>query len=250
MKKSVLKLAFVVVLVGGIIGLFITPRVIAGGIMDKIVKEGKLHVGVASWAGLIKFDPKTKRHEGLIADDLRNFAEETGLEVVIHDTMWGGMIAGLQAGKWDTIMNGLGATVSRSKAVAFTEPYGYYSEVFLVRSDSTMKSFKDFDKPGNILSIVAGTSGHKLWLKKLKHAKIKTFTDSPAAILEVMQGRAQVYSADLLVNTIRARQRPELKLLIPENTEWFYQAHAVRYYDLDLLAFLNTYIAMLFLDYT
>ena len=242
MKKSTFKLFVAIALVVGMIGLSMAPTVIAGGILEKIVKEGKLNVGVAPWVGLIKFDPKTNRYEGLIADDLRHFTEETGIEIVYHETTWSGMIAGLQARKWDAIMNGLGATVERSKAVAFTEPYGYYCEVALIRSDSDIKSFKDLDKQGNIATVVAGTSAHSLWKKKMKNAKLTPFSDSTSGILEVIQGRANAYMSDLLVNTVRAKERPELKLFIPENTVWFYEAHCVRYEDQDLLSFLNTYI--------
>jgi len=242
MKKYIVKLALIIFLAGGMIGLLMTPDVIAGGILGKIIKEGKLNVGVAPWAGLIKFDPKTNRYEGLIADDLRNFTEETSIEIVYHETTWGGMIAGLQARKWDAIMNGLGASVKRSKAVAFTEQYGYFCNAGLIRNESNIKSFKDLDRPGNIVTVTAGSTAHGLWKKKIKNAKLVPFSESTPAILEVIQGRANAYMSDLLVNTVRARQRPELKLFIPENTVWYYEAHAVRYEDLDLLTFLNTYI--------
>jgi polar amino acid transport system substrate-binding protein len=215
----------------------------AAGVMDKIVAEKKLKVGVAPWKNMILWDAKTNRYEGIIADDLRNFEKETGIKAEIIITNWSGMIAGLQAGKWDAIMNGLGASVKRSLAVAFTEPYGYYSEVALIRSDDkTTKSFNDLDQPGNVISVVAGTSAHELWKDKFKKAKIASFTDAVAAILEVMQGRAKAFMSDLLVNSFRAKERPELKLFIPENTVWYYEAHAVRYSDPDLLTFLNTYI--------
>jgi polar amino acid transport system substrate-binding protein len=153
------------------------------------------------------------------------------------------MIAGLQTGKWDTIMNGLGASMQRSLAVAFTDPYGYYCEASLIRKDDmTTKSFADLDKAGNTITVVAGTSAHELWKGKFKNAKIQPFPEAVTAILEVIQGRGKAFMSDLLVNTFRAKERPELKLFIPENTVWFYQAHAVRYTDLDLLVFLNTYI--------
>lgn len=214
----------------------------AAGIMEKISSEKVLRVGVAPWKNFIQKNPKTGEYEGVIADDLRNFEKETGIKVEIIETNWGGMIAGLQAGKWDAIMNGLGATVQRSLAVAFTEPYGYYAEASLVRTDDDVKSFADLDQPGNVISVIGGTSAHSLWKDKFTNAKIQTFADSTTAILEVMQGRAKAFMSDSLVNAFRAKEREELKLFIPENTSWFYQAHAVRYDDADLLAFLNTYI--------
>jgi len=215
----------------------------AAGIMEKIVAEKKLRVGVAPWKNMIMWDEKTNRYEGVIADDLRKFEETTGIKVEITNTTWAGMIAGLQTGKWDAIMNGLGASIPRSLAVAFTEPYGYYCEAALIRKDdNTTKSFADLDKPGVNISLTAGTSAFELWKTKFKHAKLVTYTEQSAGILDVIQGRSKAFMSDLLINSFRAKERPELKLFIPENTVWFYEAHAVRYSDLDLLTFLNTYI--------
>jgi polar amino acid transport system substrate-binding protein len=223
--------------------LICAQAVLGGGIMEKIVAEKKLRVGIAPWKNLIIWDDKSNRYEGIIADDLRKFEETTGLKVEITNTTWAGMIAGLQTGKWDAIMNGLGASIQRSMAVAFTEPYGYYCEAALIRKDdTTTKSFADLDKPGVTITCVAGTSAHELWKGKFKNAKLQPFTDAVGAIMEVIQGRAKAFMSDLLVNSFRAKERPELKLFIPENTIWFYEAHAVRYSDLDLLTFLNTYI--------
>jgi len=221
---------------------FLMPMIASAGIMEKISSEKVLRVGVAPWKNFIQKNPKSGEYEGIIADDLKNFEKETGIKVEISETSWGGMIAGLQTGKWDAIMNGLGATVQRSLAVAFTEPYGYYAEASLVRSNETVKSFSDLDQKGNIIAVMAGTSAHTLWKDKFKNAEIQTFTDSTTAILEVIQGRAKAFMSDSLVNAFRAQERPELSLFIPENTVWFYQAHAVRYEDQDLKTFLDTYV--------
>jgi polar amino acid transport system substrate-binding protein len=237
-----MKKVFTVCLVLVMAGLFCAQGAFAGSIIDKIVSEKKLRVGVAPWKNFILWDSKTDRYEGIIADELRNFEKVTGIKVEIFKTSWGGMIAGLQAGKWDTIMNGLGASVQRSLAIAFTEPYGYYCEVALVRTDDTVNSFADLDQKGNKIAVIGGTSAHTLWKDKFKNAEITTFTDASNGLLDVMNGRAKAFMSDLLVNSFRAKERPELKLFIPENTTWFYQAHACRYGDPDLLAFLNTYV--------
>lgn len=221
---------------------FLMPMVASAGIMEKISGDKVLRVGVAPWKNFIQKNPQTGEYEGIIADDLRNFEKETGIKVEINETTWGGMIAGLQAGKWDAIMNGLGATVQRSVAVAFTEPYGYYAEASLIRVGDNVKTFADLDQKGNVIACIAGTSAHSLWQGKFKNATVSSFADSTTAILEVMQGRAKAFMSDSLVNAFRAKDIEELELFIPENTSWFYQAHAVRYDDPDLLAFLNTYI--------
>jgi polar amino acid transport system substrate-binding protein len=239
MMKKFVTICSMVVLVG-----FIGVQVsMAAGIMEKIVAEKKLRVGVAPWKNMIMWDEKANRYEGIIADDLRKFEEITGIKIEFTNSTWAGMIAGLQTGKWDAIMNGLGATVQRSMAVAFTEPYGYYCEAALIRKDdNTTKSFADLDKAGVNISVTAGTSAYELWKGKFKNAKLVTYTEQSAGILDVIQGRSKAFMSDLLINSFRAKERPELKLFIPENTVWFYEAHAVRYSDPDLLIFLDTYI--------
>lgn len=224
------------------IGLVFCQVTWAGGAMDRIIAEKTLKVGVAPWKNFIMFDPKSNQFEGIIADDLRNFEAITGIKVEIMKTTWSGMIAGLQAGQWDAIMNGLGASPKRSLAVAFTIPYGNYCEAALVRKKDNITSFADLDKEGNVIAVTAGTSAHELWKGKFKNAKVQTFSDSVSCMLEVTQGRAVAFMSDSLIQSSRAKENPELEVFIPENTVWFFQAHAVRYGDPDLLTFLNTYI--------
>ncbi|MDA3917232.1 MAG: transporter substrate-binding domain-containing protein [Deltaproteobacteria bacterium] len=238
MKKGISIFAGLIV-----IGMFFCQIAFAGSIMDKINAEKTLKVGVAPWKNFIMFNPKTSEYEGIIADDLRNFEKVTGIKVKIMKTTWGGMIAGLQAGKWDAIMNGLGATPKRSLAVSFTIPYGNYCEAALVNKKNNIKSFDDLDQPGNVIAVTAGTSAHELWKTQFKKAKIQTFADSMSCMLEVLQGRAQAFMSDSLIQSSRAKDHPEsLEVFIPENTVWFFQAHALRYADADLQSFLNTYI--------
>jgi ABC-type amino acid transport substrate-binding protein len=164
----VMKRIALLCLVGLLTAAVCAPMAYSAGIMDKISAQKKLKVGIAPWNNFIIWDSKSNRYKGIIADDLRKFEEITGIKAEITTTTWSGMIAGLQTGKWDAIMNGLGATIPRSMAVAFTEPYGYYCEVALIRSDDEVKSFYDLDQPGNIITVTAGTSAYELWKNKFK----------------------------------------------------------------------------------
>ena len=92
---------------------------------------------------------------------------------------------------------------------------------------------------------VAGTSQQKFSQRVYKNAKVVPFNDTAAAVLEVMQGRAAAYMGDSVSNALRAKERPtEMKNLVFPNadTEWNSLNHAVRYEDLDLLAFIDTYL--------
>jgi polar amino acid transport system substrate-binding protein len=215
----------------------------AGATLDRVLKEKKLVVGVAPWNKFVAMNPLTNKYEGYIADDILNLEAITGIKIEIVNTTWGGLIAGLQAGKWDVIMTGLGATPERATAVAFSEPYGYISITAMTRADNQAKSMADLDKSNNVITTVGGTSAQKFSQKSFKNAKVVAFSDTTAAVLEVMQGRATAYMGDSVSNALRAKERPkEIKNIVLAKTEWNSLNHAVRYDDLDLLVFLDTYI--------
>src|SRR6478609_1285454 len=86
----------------------------AGPTLDRILKEKKLVVGVAPWNRFVAINPQTQKFEGYIADDIYNLEAMTGIKVEFVNTSWSGLIAGLQAGKWDVIMTGMGATPERA----------------------------------------------------------------------------------------------------------------------------------------
>ncbi|QRM35862.1 transporter substrate-binding domain-containing protein [Microvirga sp. VF16] len=217
----------------------------AGPALDRIMSEKKLVVGVAPWNKFVLLNPKTNEYEGYIVDDIRNFESMTGIKVELVNTTWSGLVAGLQAGKWDVVMSGLGATPERATAVAFGEPFGYLSSTAVVRADSPVNSLADLDKEGNVISVVSGTSAQQFSQRTFKKAKITPLADTGAAVLEVMQGRATAYIGDSVSNELRAKERPtELKNIKfgSNETEWTTMNHAVRYGDLDLMVFLDTYI--------
>lgn len=216
----------------------------AGETFDRIMSENKIVVGVAPWNGFVAKNPSTGEFEGLIVDDIKKMTELTGIEAELVNTTWSGLIAGLQAGKWDVIMTGMGATPERAKAVAFTEGWGYLSHVALVRSDSAAQSRDDLNAEGNRIAVVSGTSAHQFAINVFDKAEVISYSDTGAAVLEVMQGSAAAYLGDSISNTRRAKERDELRLIefAPDKTEWNSMNHAVRYEDQDLLLFLNTYI--------
>lgn len=233
------------ILLAGLLTLGAPQHASAGATLDRILKEKKLVVGVAPWNRFVAVNPQTNKFEGMIADDIMNLEAMTGIKIEFVNTSWSGLIAGLQAGKWDIVMSGLGATPERAIAVAFSEPFGYISATALVRADNTAKTRADLDKPGNVISTVAGTSQQKFSQRVFKNARVVGFNDTAAAVLEMMQGRATAYMGDSVSNGLRQKERPaEMRnIVFPNNeTEWNSLNHAVRYDDLDLLTFINTYI--------
>ena len=74
----------------------------------------------------------------------RAIAEKLGVEPEYVESDWDSLFAGLDAGRFDIVCNGVEVTDERAKTYNFTTPYGYIHTALAVRKDNEdIKSFED-----------------------------------------------------------------------------------------------------------
>ena len=74
----------------------------------------------------------------------RAIAEKLGVEPEYVESDWDSLFAGMDAGRFDIVCNGVEVTDERSKTYDFTTPYGYIHTALAVRKDNEdIKSFED-----------------------------------------------------------------------------------------------------------
>ena len=74
----------------------------------------------------------------------RAIAEKLGVEPEYVESDWDSLFAGLDAGRYDLVCNGVEVTEERAKTYDFTTPYGYIHTALAVRKDNDdIKSFED-----------------------------------------------------------------------------------------------------------
>ena len=74
----------------------------------------------------------------------RAIAEKLGVEPEYVESDWDSLFAGLDAGRFDIVCNGVEVTDERAKTYDFTTPYGYIHTALAVRKDNEdFKSFED-----------------------------------------------------------------------------------------------------------
>ena len=74
----------------------------------------------------------------------RAIAEKLGVEPKYVESDWDSLFAGLDAGRFDIVCNGVEVTDERAKTYDFTTPYGYIHTALAVRKDNEdIKSFED-----------------------------------------------------------------------------------------------------------
>ncbi|BEJ62548.1 transporter substrate-binding domain-containing protein [Campylobacter jejuni] len=168
---------------------------------------------------------KTGKASGISVDFLEAFAKKNGYKLVVKNTAWDGLIPALKTAKIDLIMSSMTITDERKKVVDFSIPYAKANLAILTPLNSDIANIKDLDKKGKVLALKRGSTGHLYAVKNLKNATINLFDKENAAILEVIQGKADGFFYDQLTiyRTWQKHQDTTRAILAPfqENSEFW-----------------------------
>ena len=71
-------------------------------------------------------------------------AEKLGVKATFVEGEWDGLFAGMDAGRYDIVVNGVDITEERAQKYNFTEPYAYNRTAIIVKDDNDdIQSFED-----------------------------------------------------------------------------------------------------------
>ncbi|MBO7661744.1 MAG: transporter substrate-binding domain-containing protein, partial [Clostridia bacterium] len=91
--------------------------------LAKLKEKGTLVIGMeGNWSPWTYHDEKTGELTGLEVDIAKLIAEGLGVEPVFQEAPWDALLAGVDAGRFDIICNGVGYTEERAKSYSFTTP--------------------------------------------------------------------------------------------------------------------------------
>lgn len=179
---------------------------------------------------------------GVSVDLARALAASLGREARIENIPFTGLIPSLQNGRIDCVISSMTETPERRKALAFSDPYLSTGLALLVGKDSGHTSFADVDRSGNTVVARQGTTG-EVWAKEhLKQAKLLSVEKENAAVLEVVQGKADAFIYDQMSVWQNARKQADTTraLLAPLRKEQW--AIGVRIGDDVLLGRINAFL--------
>ncbi|WP_246152964.1 transporter substrate-binding domain-containing protein [Oryzomonas rubra] len=134
--------------------------------------------------------------KGISVDLANELGKALGKKVVIQNTAFDGLIPALKTGKIDLIISSMTITDERRQSVDFSDPYLSTGLCLLVGKTSPIKSIDDLDKPGVTVAVKKGTTGHTYATRNLKNAKVLVLDKEAAAVLEVVQGKADAFIYD------------------------------------------------------
>ena len=116
----------------------------AAGQLAAIQANGKLVVALEGAWQPWSYHDESDTLVGYDVEVSRAIAEKLGVEPEYVESDWDSLFAGLDAGRFDIVCNGVEVTDERSKTYDFTTPYGYIHTALAVRKDNEdIKSFED-----------------------------------------------------------------------------------------------------------
>ena len=109
-----------------------------------IQSNGKLVIALEGAWQPWSFHDESDTLVGYDVEVSRAIAEKLGVEPEYVESDWDSLFAGLDAGRYDMVCNGVEVTDERALTYDFTTPYGYIHTALAVRKDNDdIKSFED-----------------------------------------------------------------------------------------------------------
>ena len=143
---------------------------------------------------------------GVSVDLARALGGHLGRPVRIENIPFTGLIPSLKTGKIDCVISSMTDTPERRTSIAFSDPYLSIGLALLVAKDSPIRSLADLDQPGRTLAVRQGTTGEAWARENIKNAQIIALEKEAAAVLEVVQGKADAFLYDQMSVWKNARE--------------------------------------------
>ena len=117
-----------------------------GDLLSTIQNRGTLIVALEGAWQPWSFHDTDDTLVGYDVEVSRAIAEKLGVEPDYVESDWDSLFAGMDAGRYDMVCNGVEVTEERSKTYDFTTPYGYIHTALAVKKDNdSITSFEDLD---------------------------------------------------------------------------------------------------------
>lgn len=140
---------------------------------------------------------------GFDIDLVKAIGEKLGVEIVIKDMSFDGLIPALETNKIDIVIAGMTASDERKMAVNFSNPYYTANQVIILNDNNNdIKTFDDLN--GKLVGVILGFTGDVV-VSEMKDVKSKKYNASYAAIMELQNNKidAIVLDSETALNYVK-----------------------------------------------
>ncbi|MFE8701368.1 basic amino acid ABC transporter substrate-binding protein [Cytobacillus sp. FJAT-54145] len=184
--------------------------------------EGKKTLKVVTDAAYAPFEYlEGDKIVGFDIDFINAVAEEAGYELNIVNTGWDPLFVEIEDEIADVAISAITINDDRKQTYDFSVPYFLSTNKILVPENSDIKGAADLtDK---VVAVQNGTTGQEAveGLLGTNSSNIKKFENNNLAIMELLSGGADAVVADNTVVEEYAKNNPNEKLVVVEDTDAF-----------------------------
>ncbi|MGH8859231.1 MAG: transporter substrate-binding domain-containing protein, partial [Polaromonas sp.] len=177
---------------------FAAVAVHAEDLLDTVKQKGVLKVAVEGTYPPFNYRNADNQLDGFDVAVAKLVAAKMGLKVEFVATEWSGIIAGLQAGKFDVIVNQVGITPQRKQTLDFSQPYVYSAPQLILR-EGDKRSFKSLEEfKGKKLGVSLG-SNYADMAKSVPGIDVKVYPGAPEYLSDLAASRIDAALNDRLM---------------------------------------------------
>lgn len=163
-----------------------------GSLLDKIVSEGTVRVGVDLGFAPLQFrDPDTNEPTGYSIEVTKLMMAELGAEIEYVEIPFSELFAAGEAGRFD--ISGIQATnlPARGLRVAFAgAPAFLEGNYIMLQPGSTITTVEELNSPDVTIAVLAGSSQSAAAKLSFPEAQLKELQEQPATVEDVVTGRS------------------------------------------------------------
>ena len=214
---------------------------VAGGTLDRIIKEKKIRVTAEVTAPPFGFLDRNNQPDGSEVETGRQLAKDLGVELEVVQVTGPQRIPALLAGRADVAVSSLSMTFERAKVVMFAPPHGALSIVIAGPKKTQIRGAADM--AGKKIGLTRATLEEASVPPVAPPGAQMVFFDDMAATLQAMVS-GQVDAAGMSAFTAKsvADRNPRAEIENKFTVRTAYYAAAVRPGDFDLLQFLRVWV--------
>ncbi|UBV42626.1 transporter substrate-binding domain-containing protein [Deinococcus taeanensis] len=163
------------------------------------LQKGVLKIGMEGTYAPFTYKDDKGQLVGFDVDIAKAVAAKLGLKAEFVLTEWSGILAGLQASKYDVIVNQVGITDERQKTIGFSKAYAYSSAQIIVKKTGSFTPSTLADLKGKRVGVGLDSNFEKQ-LRDAGGSNVVTYPGAPEYLADLTAGRLDAaYNDRLLV---------------------------------------------------
>ncbi|MBP8812709.1 MAG: transporter substrate-binding domain-containing protein [Laribacter sp.] len=190
--------------------------VLAADLLQTVQQRGQLNIAVEGTYPPFNFRNRQQQLTGFEVELGQELARRLGVKAHFTTGEWSALLAGLQAGKSDIVLNQVAVTEARHKVFDFSQPYTISSAQLIVRQDDKRTMDSVAALKGKTIGVAQGSNYAEL-AKSLPGVTVKTYPGAPEYLQDLATGRIDAALNDSLlipfaIKTARLPLKPGLPL--------------------------------------